>query len=537
MASVERSQGLNEQPQFKKHELLPLQKESPYKAYFPGQKLGITIFSLQPDGMVSSVGKQIIVEDLRGGGFFGVVLIPKDEPFVVKTSLPNPKHHFWREVNWGFRPLPAQVDERSAQLECLAGRLIHAALPILSQGKFRSPNSLGYTRLQTGYAQVVERMYGRGHRFDVSEGHYDDFLQAQSELVEIGTRLGLEQIAQIHPDNPFGMANLWFDKEAKSWIWLDTIPAIAHTGWVWPFFQFNFHKEVADRFYNRMFYPNAVSFNRVHTGFFLNEITEKRHLFPDKTYNELVTNLILYENLWQEREQQMRKEKANVGPALRALGEFFKDTSLDVGRLTFEALKLPVNIFDPEFRKQIILKGVESGKREGLLAEEEYQEAQEAVYEDQSSEGNLRKRAVLGSLFVYYFLTSRAFDALTLALFYEAFGSRDWKIGALGASFGLVAPGVFRRITTPLIGRFTNIDLSTAARVAILPLGGAYFALPAQVSVDAQNKTPLLWHYAVRSHVAKFSKISLLGGWGTKFEADLYRVFGKRIEELGRKNR
>lgn len=129
-----------------------------YQEYSPGDQISFPLHTLQSDGNIITSERSITIEDIRGGGFFGKVIIPRDENFVIKTSLPDPWHHLWRIVNWNFREFPAQSEEKSAKLEHLATRLIHNVLPVISNGRFYSPDSYGYTRLAPGYAQVVEKL-------------------------------------------------------------------------------------------------------------------------------------------------------------------------------------------------------------------------------------------------------------------------------------------------------------------------------------------------------------------------------------------
>ncbi|MBI4100362.1 hypothetical protein HY439_01340 [Candidatus Microgenomates bacterium] len=220
-------------------------RKNPYGEYLTGDEIKFSLQTLQSDGSLRSCDQRIVIRDVRGGGFFGRVIIPEDGGYVIKTSCPDSWHHLWREVNWDFKPFPARVFEIDAQLEHLSTRLIHQVLPRLSGGKFRSPDSFGYTDLPNGFAQVVEKMEGRGPRFDLPKNEFLEFRQAQEELTDLALRLGLEQAGQIHPENPFGMANLWKEKDGHGFIWLDTIPAIPHNGWIKPFFHFKFHKKNA----------------------------------------------------------------------------------------------------------------------------------------------------------------------------------------------------------------------------------------------------------------------------------------------------
>ncbi|MCJ7739846.1 hypothetical protein MUP32_00830, partial [Candidatus Microgenomates bacterium] len=273
-----------------------------YHEYLPGDTLLFPLCTFDGQNRIQVETKSVVIEDIRGGGFFGQVLIPGKEDFVVKTSLPDPWHHFWRTVNWDFRDIPARDDETQTQLTHLAVKLIHDVLPIVSNNRFYSPDSLGYTRLATGFAQVVEKLDGRGPRFDLSTNEYDRFRQAQSQLRRIAYSLGLEHVGQIHPDNPFAMANLWFDEKNKQFIWLDTIPAIPHKGWIWPFFNYPFHQKIRDHFDMK-----EPTFDRIHTDRFRMTIKQWESNFDPGQYAKIMANLELYDEL-QKRSQRIPEE-------------------------------------------------------------------------------------------------------------------------------------------------------------------------------------------------------------------------------------
>ncbi|MDO8639502.1 MAG: hypothetical protein Q7R53_01120, partial [bacterium] len=94
-----------------------------YQEFSAGQKISFEIKSVQPDGPVSSFLEEAKIADVKGGGFFGRVLILEDKPYVIKTSLPDSWHHFWREINWGLKPFPAHNSETAARLEHLSTKL------------------------------------------------------------------------------------------------------------------------------------------------------------------------------------------------------------------------------------------------------------------------------------------------------------------------------------------------------------------------------------------------------------------------------
>lgn len=405
------------------HSIEVTHKTSLYNEFAPGMKVPFELKSLQQNGEIITSQQSIIIEDLRGGGFFGKVIIPKEMDFVIKTSLPNPWRHFWRIVNWDFKLFPAQSDELSAQLEHLSTRVIHLVLPVLSGGKFYSPNSLGYTELSTGFAQVIEKVNGRGPRFDRTIDEYKLFRESQQELLQLGYSLGLEVIGQVHPDNPFGMANLWFDEQNNRLIWLDTIPAIRHTGWVKPFFYFRFHQDI-----RREFSQLEPTFNRIRTGRFRRKVDRSRYLFDKDSYNKLARYLDLYDRVWENRERTYSTEERQIGAAIRAFAQFGKDILPEVVKFPIRMLIDPIRlIYNDRFRTEFLLSGVEQARKYGLITEAEFQEANQAVFGYQiNTPEDRRKYIILKAMLPYYFVTSRILDAIEMS-------------SGLGAIFAAVA--------------------------------------------------------------------------------------------------
>ena len=519
-----------------------------YKEYLPGNNLSFSLRTLKPDGTVNITDQAIVIGDVRGGGFFGRVIIPQDEQFVIKTSLPDPWHHLWRTINWDFRKFPAQTEELAAQTEHLSTRLIHAVLPVLSDGKFYSPDSYGYTGLPTGYGQVVEHIDGRPPRFDLPENEFLLFRNAQQELLELGTKLGLEQVAQIHPDNPFGMANLWFNDKKRILVWLDTIPAIPHKGWVWPAFYFRFHKDVRQRFGQQ-----RPTFNKIHTEAFRQEIKNNRHLFSDDVYEQVLADLNLYDSVYTawEQSQQPRPRQRELSTAARAIKETGVDaiTERAIYKLladpTFrrEKIETLVQIVrDPEYRvsyfnREVVLKGVERAYQNGIITKEELKRAWQTVETgDINSPNPHRKKVVLASLQLYYFVSSQILNALEASAYLNsAFTDDKASSIALGLFIGWVLPSILRPAGTLVISAATKTDLKVAARLSAFPKVGAYLAVPGEIGVTAGNKSEQIWHYTVRNIIASLSRISPSGGSGTQFEGELWNKIGNKLEEFGQR--
>lgn len=526
---------------------LPLPEVNLYDEYLPGDRVLFPLCTVDRSGnTIHTANISIIIENVMGGGFFGRVLIPKDENFVIKTSLPDPWHHLWRIINWDFTDLPTRVDESKVKLGHLATKLIHDVLPVVSQGRFYSPDSYGYTKLATGYASVMEKIEGRGPRFDLPKDEYEQFRLAQRELTEIGFGLGLEHVGQIHPDNPFAMANLWYDEPNKKWLWLDTTPAILHTGWVWPFFYFKFHNDI-----RKEFHEDKPTFNRIHTDRFRETINRLRNYFETEQYEKIMGDLSLYEKLLFEKEKITQgNSKKNYGAAASAFGETGKDIFTERFIYKFladpsfrrEKLQTLIRIAkDPIFRvfwvnKNFILSGIERARKEGIITEVELQNAwREVATVEQITPDSPKNRKFYTSLQLYYIVTGQIINAIEASSYLSAIFSENPVANiSLGVFMGWVFPSIFRPSTTLLIGKLNNADLRAAATVSAIPKLGSYTGVIAQIAVDGGSKTKQVWHYTVRNIIAALSKIKPEGGWGTQLEAELWNKLGKRLETLGK---
>lgn len=517
-------------------------RKSSYKEYQPGDTLAFTLNTLDPNGALTTSDKEITIKEVRGGGFFGKVLIPQEDVgFVIKTSLPDPWHHFWRIVNWDYRDVPARTSEKQTQLEHLATRIIHNSLPILTDGKFKSPSSFGYTKLATGYAQVVEKMNGRGPRYDLSENEFVAFQQAQQELLELGFSLGLEQVGQIHPDNPFAMANLWYEPETGSFIWLNTTPAILHKGFIWPFFRFDFHYDI-----RRKFRSEAPTFNRIHTDHFFAALYRNRHKFTPDLFEQIKTDLRLYRKIWGDVQEENNESDRKA--AMEAFGEFAKEALTE--RFVFKMLAdsafrrekieiLARLIKDPEYRTlfyndNFVLRGIERARRDRIITEDEWRQAWQAV---ENYESDPNRKWVLGGIQTYYLLIKGAFDAYEWGMYATSPFSENPLAQAVFAFItARMVPPVLRASGTIIADRVTNIDLKTAALVSatpIIPFVGTVFPIPAQVAMTEGRKAKSIWHYTLRELATTVSKIHPAGGRGSKVEGVIWEKAGKKLEKLG----
>ncbi len=342
-----------------------------YHLYAPGDQFQIDIKYLSAGGEQASESKVVNVADVRGGGFFGKVLILRGEGFVIKTTQPDPWQHFWRIVNWDFKPFPAQQDELSAQIEHLSTQIIHLTLPIVSGGKFYSPRSIGYTLLANGFAQVIEKMSGRGPRFDKAGNEYELFRQAQSELATIALSLGLEAVGQIHPDNPFSMANLWLDESRNRFVWLDTNAAIRHTGWVKPIFYFKFHKRIRNEFGGK-----ELTFNKIHADRFRATLKRKQGEFDEKIYAMIMNYLDLYERLWNRRKVRHENQSFDVENVFLVLRQLALNIVPGIVHALRKTLMCPMQlVFKSRFGHQLRLQSALQALQCGLLSQDEYCQA------------------------------------------------------------------------------------------------------------------------------------------------------------------
>lgn len=529
-------------------------EKNPYKQFRPGQSLSFTLQTLNPDDSDCLSDKQVVISAVKGGGFFGRVLMLECRDDVIKTSVPDAWHDLWRRVNWGFRDFPSQVDETQAKLDYLATNLIADTLPILTDGKFQAPHSFGYALLPNGYSHDLEKMHGRPPRYDTDDDEFSQFKQAQEELTALALEMGLEHGAQVYrtdkSTNPFGLANLWRDPEKNCWIWLDTLPAIPHKGFIWPLYHFRFHKNVRDWFYPAEDGQQEITFNRIHTDKFLDFIGKQRYKFSDEEYQRVLGNVEVYEKLWQERNSQQPSSR-NFAGAIRAVTEVVTDQIPKPLALIKSAVTTPLKtILNPEW---LALDGVEEAFQAGVINQEELDKAKTSVSSDLSA---ARMMAIFheaygwflakpGSLLLYASILGvepekiKELNILEL-ISYTVNQAQDMdKAIAIGtASVGFMAyGGLARRTATKLIGHHYGTDTTRARYFSLIPFIGDHLSIASQVAASSGNSGEEIWHYSVRNIVAKMSSLPFFpdGGWGTEREGRWWHRWGKHLESLGRK--
>lgn len=502
-----------------------------------------------------------VVEDIRGGGFYGKTLLFKDKDAVIKTAEPDAWHLLWRAVNWELRPFPPQSIKLAAQLDYLSASIIHRIVPRVTDGQIVTPDSIGYADLgKIGYGQALERMRGRGTRFENGLEENIKFTRAREQIWKVGVTLGIEHAAQAHPENPFGKQNIWTTEDGQM-IWLDVMPAIHHTGFVWPGFYFHFHKDVRKRIGN-----GETTFNQLHTERLRSYLeanpnfitgTQKDELdFYLDTYDEISTKYAQEMNL-DRRElviedalrrgivtsDQARKLYASdiaygkfllgtiAKPAFGAFSDFIQQRM--IYRAAFDQqFKADIRRFlrDPNFRRQriaehSILRGMREAYSYGLITEAEWNDAWKLIKQPLMPNSEAKKLITTYlSLQAWYIISSSLINAVSVptmasALIAENPGARF----ALGLFIDWVVPVIVRGASTAAVSLLTKQDLRTAIKVSALPKVGGYLAVPADLAHRFGKQSEKIWHYTKRGLIVSLSKVLRpWGGWNSDLEAQLW---------------
>jgi len=505
-----------------------------------------------------------VVEDIRGGGFYGRAILFEDE--VIKTSEPDSWHKLWRHINWGLFPFPPQSSKLAAELDFLSGRIINRIIPNLTEGRVVTPDSIGYTDLnEIGFAQVLERMRGRGARFDVGVAESDLFATTRESLTNLGQSLGLEHVAQIHPDNPFGKPNIWTTAEGQM-IWLDVLPAIRHTGWVWPAFNFKFHRDIREKIGG-----GKETFNKIHTDKLRKFLAEDaKSLFNSTEKDELDTYLTLYEERLEEYVQEQGKDKrvrvvedavhrgiissdkgkeimqsnlayasflskTVIQPALIAFKEVIDNTAIyrafadkefqaDIGKF----------VKDPIFRQEkfvehTILRGARDAYNLGLITQTEWEDAWNLLTKSTSSPTEAKKltSTYLG-LQAWFTISSNIVNSISIPVIASSVVAENPGARlALGLFIDIVVPPLVRVASTLTTSLMTKQELKTAAILSAIPKLGGYVAIPADMAKRLGNRSEMIWHYTKRGIIASLSKIMRpWGGWNSDLEEKLWQNLG-----------
>lgn len=520
-----------------------------------GEPLSFNLRTIEPNH-TAQVGSCEVVEGLAGGGFNGSVILLKDS--VIKTAQPGPLHELLRQMNWPT-PYPSRSSEVAAQLDYVAGRLLHKVVPAVTPSAIRVPEALGYTKLPggLGYGQVIERVSGRGPTFmdDGSENQLID--KARHELWDLGVTFGIEHAAQIHPDNPFGKPNLWIAGEEqqddhKQLVWLDYLPAFRHTGFVKPMFYFGFHKDV-----RAAFNSDTPTFNRINTETMRSGLMARRSDFTDEEFDELLDHLTLYDELWDEHAARQAEPARSLfiddavqrqlvdSDAAQELREhpiaYRKHRVAQTAQLALRATveiaeKTPAKLLwhkepwqnfakffkDSDYRRDKIiggtlLRGYKKAQEHGQVSRDEYNDALSAL-----SPADLNTYTAMQ---IGFFAISRAHDIMTVPLaLAAATSSRPAEAAAAVVAFNTLSPGVFRSAGALAAGRVLKKDFKRMALITAAPLVGGYAAIPAQIKRDYGENAKRIMHYNLRNLAATASSVRPHGGWGSDLEETVWNT-------------
>lgn len=554
-----------------KNELGPIQaKREAFNELTVGSDINCDVNFLI-DGEVDRWPLKDRILEVHDGGFYGRVLaLEKNPNVVIKLTQPDPWHEFWRLINWRGA-FPPQTSKIAAQHDHLSTRIISEILPYVTDGAVSSPKSYGYTFFdKLGYAQVLERMSGRPPRFDLSENEVGLITQTQHALLEVGTELGLEQVGQIHPDNPFAFANLWID-EFRGIIWLDTLPAFRHTSFVAPFFHFGFHEDIRERLGG-----GDITFNKIHTERFRNRLEQYRSSIPKDLLESLYEDLATYDEIAALIENEKQSDRSTFISSCLECGLLNQSQAEDllnshvryarfIAELTAEPLievvsrfittRAPIRLLrdedfrnslyitlrqvikDPDFRMEFInnkyaLAGINEAYREGFFSEEEITEMKKVVESASFNSSDQRKKAIVyANLQVSYLISSWILNAIEASSYLSAFFVDNPKSAiATGVFTGWVLPSIVRPIITKAAQELSGVDLRGAIIASVAPKVGGYWAIPINLSLTAGSEFPEIWHYTLRRAVARLSALlKPWGGWGTQHEAELWNS----LEEKG----
>lgn len=514
-----------------------------------GKPLSFEIRTLTPSGVTQSLQTEI-VERFTGGGFFGSVIILPES--VIKTTSPDALHELLRQMNWPV-PFPSRTSETAAQLDFLSGKILNLMVPCLTNERIITPDTQGYTHLhqQLGFAQIIERMHGRGPTFRDGGKENRSIKEARQQIWDLRHELGSEHTAQVHPNNPFGKPNLWISENGQI-IWLDYLPAFRHTGRVLPFFHFPFHYDVQQAFDYK-----TPTYNQIHTNLVRNTLTRYQHSFPTTQVQTLYELLELYDENWQKHNMWANEnpqelfitDALNRGIISSAMAERLRasDFTYNVHRVN-QLIRLGVHVFldkikesplkifwsrdfqhkvvkftlNSEYRRTQVLEhttlwGLKQAYEQGLISKLEYTNALSFIPEHEL-------RMYVG-LQTWYFLNSRLIDAVTVPLAAAA-ATSSHPVEAIGAvsAFNLFAPGIIRAISTVIVSKMNKIDLKRATLLSAIPVFGNYAAIPLQLKHAYGEEAGNIEHYTMRALIAAISELKPQGGWGSDLEEKMWNA-------------
>lgn len=475
-----------------------------------GQKI-----SLIPSGIIYFHGKFLGLE----GRLYG-----------AKTTIPTPLHEALRLLAWGGKEFPSQVQEEALQLDSLATNLIADPLPVISNNQFIAPHSFGYVMDLGGEnGLLIEEMRGRGPRFK-PENEFEKFRAAQRRLANIAFHLGLEQVGQIHPDNPFGFDNLWYSDEQDCFVWLDTLAAFKHQP-LFGIFPFAFHKDIHDHFYPGD--PRRVTFNTIHLDTYLRRIALYRDQFEPETYERIQENAKMYKKI--SESEALVETARNFMPILTDLKGIAQEMPEKLASFGGDVKDLAVAVFSSEARRRLVFQGAEKAEELGIITSDDlFRSEADFKFHEQLKHSSMSFRVEV-LMAAWYAGSKVAIDSLqwTAGIANTLSENELWfKLLALPviAVAGQIPSSVSRVLGTLGVGLLTRTDLRAAASVAWIPAAGNVLPFAAQAVVNSESNNSLLWHYSVRDYIARLSRLSHIpssffaGGWGTQYEGELYNL-------------
>lgn len=415
------------------------------------------------------------------------------------------------------------------------------------------PESLGFTWLPgLGYVQSIERVHGRIAKLDDGGTESRRIAQARQKIWDTGVKFGFEHAAQIHPQNPYGKQNYWICEEQD--IWLDFLPALRHTGRVWPSpIRYDFHLDAA-RSFGKFPTFNGINTDRLYEaidkdGSRFDAVTKTRILDLANYYDKLVANSssfpISYSHAYNARKpgsvepalnpETPSKLKSLAYLARLALGAAKKIVQKPVPKILYDSgaqteayfTLMSPGIWTRKLLAKTAFSGLSTAAEHGLVEPDAVEKLEGLIRPDR-----LRKYGILQG---WYLLSSRLIDFAALPFYAEAAGSANpGRNLAIVAVTHQISPSVVHGGSTLATGLATRQNLNKMAAFSAIPIVGGYGAVAYQVMREVNANSDAAKHYSRRAIVAKMSNVLPSGGWGSDAEEKLWNFFtsiGQRFKK------